>query len=321
MPVRVKRTVVFAQVDLGLTALFLLVYPSAGLLHWAAEPVRRGCAEKGKINMRAGLIGCGTIGSFIAQSIAGGKVPGMELIVTCDVVDVPAARRLAADCGCPFTTDIAALASQSLDLVVEAAAQGAVRQWAPFFLERGIDMMVMSVGALADAALLERLVSLARQEGRRLYVPSGAIGGIDIIKAAEVGTLEEVTITTTKPPAALAGSPGVAASGIDVDGLREATVIWEGPATEAVRLFPQNVNVAASLSLAGIGPERTRVRVVADPVAERNIHEVYARGDFGEMTLRLVNLPSPGNPKTSFLAPLSAVAALRRIASPLQLGT
>ncbi|MCL4370682.1 MAG: aspartate dehydrogenase [Chloroflexi bacterium] len=250
-----------------------------------------------------------------------GQVPGMELVAIADVQETEAARQLAAACGCPFTTDIASLSSIGLDLVIEAAAQQAARQWAPFFLEAGINMMVMSVGALVDADFLAHLLDLARRHNLQLHVPSGAIGGLDIIKAAEVGGLEEVTITTTKPPRALAGAPYVIEHGVDLSALHEPTVIWEGPAAEAVRAFPQNVNVAASLSLAGIGPVRTRVRVVADPEATRNIHEVYARGEFGELTLRLVNLPSPTNPKTSYLAPLSAVAALRRITSPLKLGS
>lgn len=245
----------------------------------------------------------------------------MDLVVIADIKETEAARQTATSCGCPFTTDIASLSSLGLDLVVEAASQQAARQWAPFFLEAGVEMMLMSVGALVDADFLAHLLELARRSNLQLHVPSGAVGGIDIVKAANVGTLEEVTLTTTKPPEALAGSPYVTEHGIDLFALREPTVIWEGPAAEAVRAFPQNVNVAASLSLAGIGPLRTRVRVVADPAATRNIHEVHVRGEFGEATLRLVNLPSPTNPKTSYLAPLSAVAALRRIASPLKLGT
>jgi aspartate dehydrogenase len=276
---------------------------------------------KGNSIMRAGLIGCGTIGDFIARSIAGGQVPGMELIAITDTIETDAVRKTAAACSVPFSTDVAYLTSLNLDLVIEAAAQGAARQWAPFFLGKGINMMVVSVGALADTEFLASLMDLACCNNCLLYVPSGAIGGLDIIKAANVGALEEVTITTTKPPKALAGSPYVVEQGVDLSSLKEATTLWEGPAIEAVRLFPQNVNVAASLSLAGIGAERTRVRVVVDPASTQNIHEVYARGDFGEATIRLVNQPSPSNPKTSYLAPLSAVAALCRIASYIQLGT
>jgi aspartate dehydrogenase len=141
-----------------------------------------------------------------------------------------------------------------------------------------------------------------------------------VLRSARVAGLDEVVLTTSKPPRALAGAPYFAERGVDVGSVRERTVIFEGPAIEAVRHFPANVNVAATVSLAGIGPERTRVRVVADPSLAGNVHELSARGAFGEMTLRLANLPSPDNPKTSLLACLSPLACLRRLADPIQVG-
>jgi aspartate dehydrogenase len=152
-------------------------------------------------------------------------------------------------------------------------------------------------------------------------VPSGAIGGLDILKGARIGGLEECRLTTTKPPRALKGAPGIMELGIDLDAIDSPTVVFEGPANQAVRLFPKNVNVAAAVSLAGIGSERTTIRVVADPAAERNAHEFVARGAFGEASVRLVNLPSPANPKTSYLVILSLIAALRSLGETLQLGT
>ncbi|MBI3980107.1 MAG: aspartate dehydrogenase [Chloroflexi bacterium] len=271
--------------------------------------------------MRVALIGCGTIGSAIALAIAEGQVPGVELVAIGDVVETDLVRRTAAQVGCPFTTDVLSILDGQPDLVVEAASQAAVRAFAAQVLEAGFDLMVVSVGALADAELLNRLIDLARQHGRRLHVPSGAIGGLDILKAAAVGGIDEVRLTTTKPPKALAGAPYVEQQGIDLGAIAAPTVLYEGPASEAVRAFPQNVNVAASVSLAGIGPERTLVRVVADPQATQNIHELFVRGAFGEATVRLVNFPSPTNPKTSYLASLSAIAALRQLGQPFQLGT
>jgi aspartate dehydrogenase len=181
--------------------------------------------------------------------------------------------------------------------------------------------MIVSVGALADPEFFGRLIEQAKQEGRRLYVPSGAIGGLDIIKAAVSGGLEECRLTTTKSPRALNGAPYVREQGIDLDKIREATVIFEGNAGQAVRSFPQNVNVAATISLAGLGLDRTTVRIIADPAATRNVHEVFVRGKFGEATIRLVNQPSLDNPKSSYLASLSVIATLQCVSQQFQLGT
>ena len=271
--------------------------------------------------MRVAIIGCGSIGSYIARSIASGCIPRMQLVALADAVETPGAKETAARCGCPFTTQVGSLTTFGSDLVIEAASQDAARQWVPFFLAAGCDVMVMSVGALADDAFLSRVLELAERQGRRIYVPSGAIGGLDVIKAAGVGEIREVILTTTKPASALSAAPFVIKRGLDLNGLTEPAIIYEGPAAEAVKEFPQNVNVAAALSLAGIGPRRTLVRIVAHPNSKQNIHEVYVRGEFGEATFRLANVPSPNNPRTSYLACLSAVATLRRIASPLQVGT
>ena len=181
--------------------------------------------------------------------------------------------------------------------------------------------MIVSVGALADAEFFGRLIERAKQEGRRLYVPSGAIGGLDIIKAAVSGGLDECRLTTTKPPRALNGALYLREQGIDLETIREATVIFEGTAAQAVRCFPQNLNVAATISLAGLGLDRTTVRIIADPAATRNVHEVFVRGNFGEATIRLVNQPSLDNPKSSYLASLSVIATLQCVSQQFQLGT
>lgn len=271
--------------------------------------------------MRVGLLGCGSIGSAVAQAIADGRVPGTRLVGIADPVETEAARRAAALLECPLFSSLRPLLALRPDLVVEAASQEAVRGSAVAVLEAGVDLMIVSVGALADAELLARLEAAARLHARRLHVPSGAIGGIDIIKGAAVAGLDECRLTTTKPPAALADSPYFSRMGIDLGAIGAATVVYEGPASEAVQLFPQNVNVAATISLAGLGLEQTRVRLVADPSARRNIHEVYVRGAFGEATVRLENLPSPANPKSSYLTSLSVIATLQRLSRELQLGT
>lgn len=271
--------------------------------------------------MRVAIIGMGNIGRYLLDSIRRGIAGPVEVVA---IADVPQHEdrlaELAAQAGCAYTTRALELVIYGPDLVIEAASQQAVRQYAVPLLESGVDLLLMSVGALADPALLTEIAETARRVGRRVYLPSGAIGGLDVLRAARIGGLEEVTLITSKPPQALAGAPFFTEHPIDLAAIQERTVIFEGPASEGVRLFPANVNVAAALSLAGLGPERTKVQVVADPSLDRNVHEVVARGSFGELYLRLANVPSPDNPKTSFLACLSPLATLRRLADPIQLG-
>ena len=271
--------------------------------------------------MRISLIGVGSIGRYLIEGVHAGAAGKIDLV---SIADVPAMQAtltaLAALTGCRVTTEPLDLLADKPDLVVEAASQAAVRQYAMGLLEGGVDVMVMSVGALADGAFLRALTETAERLGRRVHVPAGAIGGLDVLRAASLDGLDEVTLVTSKPPRALAGAPFFEQNAVDLDAITTRTVIFEGPAAQAVKLFPANVNVAAALSLAGIGPERTRMQVVADPGLDRNVHEVVARGGFGEMRLRLANVPSPANPKTSFLACLSGLATLRRLSNPLQVG-
>lgn len=271
--------------------------------------------------MRVAVIGVGSIGRYLIEGIGKGLAGPMSMAAIADVPGTePQLIEVAGRAGCPYTTDPLQLLAHTPDLVVEAASQAAVRQYAVALLEGGVDVMLMSVGALADPVLMERIARTAARGGRRVHLPAGAIGGLDVLRAAALDHLEEVTLVTSKPPRALAGAPFFETHPIDLGAITERTVIFEGSAAEAVRLFPANVNVAAALSLAGIGAERTRIQVVADPALDRNVHEVIARGSFGEMRLRVANVPSPANPKTSFLACLSGLATLRRLAEPVQIG-
>jgi aspartate dehydrogenase len=208
-----------------------------------------------------------------------------------------------------------------VDFVIEAASQDAVREYGPVVLENGKDMMIMSVGALGDDSLRDRLFSLAKEKGSSIYIPSGAIGGADLVSSASVANIEYVELETIKPPSGLNGSDYVKEKEINLDSIRERTTIFEGTAREAVRAFPSNVNVSATLSLAGIGFDRTRVRVVVDPNAERNEHIIRVKGDFGSAEFHIENVPSPMNPRTSYLAAISAVAMLKRIVSRIWIGT
>jgi aspartate dehydrogenase len=271
--------------------------------------------------MRLGLIGCGSIGSAVVKAIAKGSLPGVKLIGATDQAGIDRAAKLTAAADCPFFAYVPGLLNLKPDLVLEAASAKAVRSYAPGILECGADLMMVSVGALADAEFCGRLMEQAKRQGRRIHVPSGAIGGLDVIKAAVLGGLEECRLTTTKPPRALAGARYVVERGMDLEAIREANVIFEGSAEQAARFFPQNLNVAVAVSLAGLGLDKTTVRIIADPAATRNVHELFVRGEFGEATIRLVNQPSLDNPKSSYLASLSVIATLQRINQQFQLGT
>jgi aspartate dehydrogenase len=267
--------------------------------------------------LRVGVIGCGTIGGEICVAIDSGLVEA-ELVGIHDVM-AAATERVAR-----LLRQTPPVLSQeevigAADLAVEATSRDVAPGIIRATLGRGRDIMVMSVGGLLDC--LDDALALAKSGNRHIYVPTGAIGGLDAVKGAAVATVSRVTLTTRKPPKALAGAPFVVRNGINLDGSREPTVIFTGSAEEAVPAFPANVNVAAALSLAGIGPQRTEVRVIADPTCDKNIHEIEMEGSFGRMVVRMENVPSPSNPKTSYMASLSAIALLRRLTAPLVVGT
>jgi aspartate dehydrogenase len=263
-----------------------------------------------------GIIGMGSMGSFVARAILSGKVPGVKLLAVAEVKPLPdgLARELASH-SVTVVDSCEGLLKFPIGLALECANQKVVRECAPAIIARGIDLLIMSVGALVQGDFFPHLAREAEEKGIRIYLPSGAVGAIDALQAAKLQGLEEVTLTTRKPPRSLGKIEG-----IDLEGLKEPRVIFEGPAVEAVVRFPQNVNVAATISLAGIGPERTRVRVVADPAIGQNIHEIRARGAFGSFEVRLANLPNPDNPKTSLLACLSVVSLLKKIRATVQIG-
>ena len=204
------------------------------------------------------------------------------------------------------------------DLLIEAASGKAAADLLPLLARHRRPALILSTGGLLSRP--ERLRSLLKK-GIPLYLPSGALAGLDGIKAAATGRLRSVTLTTRKPPKSLAGAPGILRRKIRLEKLRKPTVVFQGSARQAAKEFPQNINVAATLALAGIGPTRTRVKIIADPRVRTNIHEVEAAGDFGRLTARTENRPSPANPKTSLLAVRSAAATLKQILNPLKVGT
>ena len=263
-----------------------------------------------------GLIGLGSMGSFVAREIMKGEIPGIRLLAAADIrPPSPGLLQELRQHSVSFVQSFEGLGDFPIRLVIECANQKVVAESADFFLAKGMDLLLMSVGALVQGSLFSRLTCRAQEKGCRIYLPSGAIGAIDALQAAKLRGLDEVTLTTRKPPQSLSQVEGV-----DLENLKEPRVLYEGPASEAVVKFPQNVNVAATLSLAGLGPEKTRVRVVADPGVHQNIHEIHARGTFGSFEIRLANWPNPDNPKTSLLSCLSVVSLLKRIRETVQMG-
>jgi len=274
-----------------------------------------GCRRAATLSI--GLIGCGTIGSTLARVIER-ELQGRARLVALADRDPSAARRLQRRLASrPRITTIPQLIRAS-KLVIEAAsaavAASVVRQ--AIAARRGV--LVMSAGGLLGHP---ELLSRASRSGVRLYVPSGAVAGLDALKALRLGRLEAVTLTTRKPPQALRGTPYLLRRRINVDTLRRETVLFDGKALDAVRAFPQNINVAATVALAGLGARRTRVRIIAVPRAGANRHELDVRGEFGRLVVCTDNVPSAQNPKTSALAVQSAVATVKGILDTVRIGT
>jgi aspartate dehydrogenase len=262
-----------------------------------------------------GLVGCGTIGTHLAMAIESRTIANASLAGVFDIIDNNAKILKSKLSSNPKVySNFDSLVESEADIIVEAASQEAVRKFGKQILEANKDLMIMSVGALANTIFLTELLDLApvRKGRSKIYVPTGAIAGIDAIRSVR-HLLDSITLTTTKSPRALAGAPFFATSGVNLDMITKITEIYDGSASEAVKLFPANVNVAAVLSLAGLGADKTKVRVLVDPHATTNQHEIVATGRFGDIKITVNNVPAPGNPKTSFLAVLSAIECLRSI--------
>ena len=262
---------------------------------------------------RIGLVGCGTIGAELALAVDKGTVRNASIVSLLDIERTNSERLASSLSRKPAVHgSLDEFFSDEFDLLIEAASQQAVKSFALRTLELGRDLMTMSAGALADDAFLEELKEASEKSGARIYVPSGAIAGLDAIRAAR-SLITTASLSTTKNPKALAGAPFFQSSNIVPESIRTRTVLFEGSASEAVRLFPANVNVAAVLSLAGIGSKQTYVKIIADPASTKNLHEIAVSGSFGEIRVSVNNMPSPSNPKTSYLAVLSAIECLRSI--------
>lgn len=272
--------------------------------------------------VRVGLIGLGTVGKGLARAIAD-EVAGHTALgaVLVKPHNLDAARHFLREIWLEpvLTSDPEDFFEADITLVVEVAGQEALRQYAARALQSQRDLLVCATGAFTDDALLEELKGLAIQYRRRLIIPSGAIAGIDALTSAALAGVDEVTITTRKPPLAWLGTAAE-----DLTDLRkingQPVCLFDGPAREAARLFPHSVNVAATLACAGIGLDHTRALVYADPSVTRNVHQISIRGKCGEINIEVSGQPSPENPRTSTLTAYSVIKTVRNLTAPIVIG-
>ncbi len=254
--------------------------------------------------MKLGIIGCGAIGTDVANAAANMK--DIEKIYLFDK-EIKASEKLNKSLKKTeikqvkdFLTDV--------DVVFEAASKEAVLEYAEMIISAGKDLVIMSVGSLLNEKFRINIEKIAKEKRCKIYIPSGAVCGIDGILSGSIDMIDEVTLVTTKPPESLNKK------------YNKRMIVYEGNAREAVKKFPMNINVAASLSLAGIGFDKTKVEIVADPVATRISHKILAHGKFGRLRAEVENMPNPNNPRSSYMASLSAIATLKKIINPIQIG-
>jgi aspartate dehydrogenase len=266
-------------------------------------------------HLRVAIAGLGPIGRKVAEALDRG-IDG--LVLTAVSVRHPEKHR---DWLGHLKTPPAILPIEQLvdaaDIVIECAPARLVRSIVAPFVTRGKTAIVLSAGALLEN---EDLIGLAKQNGGQIVVPTGALIGLDAVTAAAVGEIHSVRMVTRKPVQGLAAAPYLVENNIDIEQIKEPLKIFDGTAREAAKGFPANLNVAVALSLAGIGPDRTRLEIWADPALTRNVHRVEVESDSARFSMSIENIPSE-NPKTGRITALSVIAFLRKQRAPLRVGT
>lgn len=268
-------------------------------------------------SLRLGIAGLGAIGMRVARAVDAGKVPGIRLSAVSAKDLKSAVTRVSDFSSPPSVVPLCELADHA-DAVVECAPAAVFPKLANSAVANGLIFIPLSVGALLRMPELE---AQARKSGARIIVPTGAIIGLDTVRAMAVGKIHSVTLETRKPPTGLAGAPHLVENKIDISNLSDALCIFKGSARQAALGFPANVNVAAALALAGIGPDKTQVTVWADPAVDRNIQSVSIVSDSGEATMTIRNIPSDENPRTGRIVANSVIATLNRLTAPLVAGS
>jgi aspartate dehydrogenase len=269
---------------------------------------------------RVAIAGFGAIGTVVAKHVdpkLHGGIDGLELAAV-SARDVARAEQAMAGFDRPVPVVPLSRLAETADIVVECAPAAVLRDIAEPALAAGRTLVVLSCGALLDNF---DLVDQARRQGGRILVPTGALLGLDAVQAAAVGEISRVHMITRKPPNGLDGAPYLVEQGISVLGIWKPRCVFNGTAREAARGFPANVNVAAALALAGIGPDRTTIEIWADPGMTRNTHRIELEADSVRLSMQIENVPSVENPKTGRLTPLSVIALLRKLSNPLAIGT
>lgn len=266
---------------------------------------------------KIGIAGTGAVGRTVAQALSRGDIPGFEL------VGVAASSQsrldgLNATLSAPVPLMRFDALAQNCDWVLEGLPPALFVDLARPVLSAGKTLVVLSCSQLLEHS---DLIALAQDKGARIIIPSGAMLGLDALKAAAIGEIHSVVIETRKPVAGLIKAPYLVQENIDLSGITEAVRIIEGSVTEVARVFPANVNVAAAVSLAGIGPDRTRMEVWADPTLDRNTHTVRVTSDSSDFTVAIQGRPSRENPATGRITPLSVIAMLQNHSATLQIGT
>lgn len=263
-----------------------------------------------------GIVGCGAIGTILAKAIE--KDIRQVTITALNDIEIDHAKNLKKTLKSnPKTTTLDELIDRS-DIIIECAHKNSVKEVASKTLKKKKDILIMSVSGLIDNL---DIFELAKKNNSTIYIPSGAIAGIDALKAAKHNNIKSVTLTTTKPKKGLEGAPYIIENKIDLDSIKKKTTIFKGNVYEAIKGFPKNINISATIALAGIGPQNTQVKIIVDPKSYTNSHELKITGDFGEITTQTKNTPSKDNPKTSYLAALSAIAKIKDITENTKIGT
>ncbi|MGM8364068.1 aspartate dehydrogenase [Virgibacillus sp. W0181] len=259
--------------------------------------------------MKVGIIGAGAIATFLMKELNRTKDSNVK-VTSVYVRDITKYRALEKSYNVKLYSNITEFLNAHIDIVVEAANIDAAKTLLPEIIKKK-DVVLISIGVLANTSFSQSLYTLAEQNKRLIHLPSGAVGGLDLIQnALAAGTVSEVSITTRKPAHTLVADPG-----------ENEAVVFKGKAAEAIKQFPKNINVSIVLSIAGIGMDETNVTIIADPSVQNNIHTINIVGDFGNAELTVTNNPLPENPKTSYLAAMSIIGTLKRVSTRLKVGS
>jgi aspartate dehydrogenase len=279
------------------------------------KPAMADSSKSRPADVRVAVVGLGAIGIRVVEALDDG-IDGLVLAAVSVQNPAKHQKRLTGLKTPPKILPIEAL-SEVADLVIECAPSKLLKSIVAPFVKSGKTAVVLSVGALLEH---DDLIELARQNGGQIVVPTGALIGLDAVTAAAVGKIHSIRMVTRKPVQGLAGAPYIIENNIDIEQITEPLRIFEGTAREAAKGFPANLNVAVALSLAGMGPDRTRLEIWADPSLTRNVHRVEVESDSARFSMSIENIPSE-NPRTGLITALSVIAWLRKLRAPLRVGT